>query len=232
MRMLGVKASLSTFRWDLIHLLAQLTSDNRPGVSALSAGVQALLGTVAAERAGFEQAEDALIVAQAMLNKKDKHRDGVLIEAGGMARALDKAGYGSLFPKHSPSATARLGIDAESAEISRILGELGKMPVDHPVRSAYLQELTEAEAGVKAAGGQSDQAVTAIALQRSQLDRFKLEADQGRLTVHGQLVSLLKDKAEADAFFRPTQGAPADEAPSDTPAPAPAATPAVPTPTP
>lgn len=232
MRMLGVKASLSTFRWDLIYLLAQLTSDSRPGVNALAAGVQVLLGKVASERAVLEQAEDALIVAQAMVNKRDKHRDGVLIEAGGVARALDKALYGTLFPKQSPSATARLGIDEESAEVSRILGELGKMPVDHPVRSAYLQEMTEAEAGVKAADGQSDQAVTALALQRSQLDRFKLEADQGRLAVHGQLVSLLKDKAEAEAFFRPTSSSPADEAPTNTPAPAPAAIPAVPSPTP
>ena len=228
MRMLGTKTSLSTFRWDLVYLSAQLTADQRPGVAALAGPVQTLLTKLKTERDALEQAEDAVIVASALLNKKDQHRDGVLVEAGGVARASDKAVYTTLFPKLNPSGTARLGVDAESAEVSRILGELAKLPVDHLLRTAYEPELIAAEAAVKAADAQSDEAVTALALQRSQLDRFKLEVDQARLSTHGQLVTLLKDKAEADAFYRPVSSMPADEAKPDATPPTTPASPSVP----
>jgi len=209
--MLGYRTSVSAFRWDLVYLLAQLTTDTRPGVAALGAPIQALLVTLKAERGAFEDAEDATVVATALLQKKDRHRDAVLTEAGGVARASDKVVYGILFPQLSPSATARLGIAEESAQIARILGELAKLPDDHPLRTEYQSELVAAEAAVKAAGDQSGEAATALALQRSQLDRFKLECDQGRLTAHGQLVTLLKSKAEADTFFRPNTTSPAEE---------------------
>lgn len=225
MRMLGLDASVSTFRWDIIYLLAQLTSDTRPGVAALAPPIQALLDQLSVERAAFEAAEDAMIIATALLNKNDKHRDSVLIEAGGVARAADKAVYKVLFGKLNPSHTARLAIDEESVEVARILGELDKLAEDHPIRAAYRAELLEAEAAVKAAGGQADEAATALALARSRLDRFKLECDTQRLVVHGQLVALLKDKAEADAFFRPGTGAPTgkkkkDPEPEDSTSPA------------
>jgi len=208
--MLGYKTSVSAFRWDLVYLLAQLTSDTRPGVAALGAPIQLLMATLQAERGAFEAAEDAAVVATALLQKKDRHRDEVLIEAGGVARASDKAVYGILFPQLNPSLTARLSLADESAQIARILGELAKLPADHPLRTEYQAELVAAEAAVKAADDQSDQAATALALQRSQLDRFKLECDQGRLVAHGQLVTLLKSKSEADAFFRPNTSAPAE----------------------
>lgn len=227
MRMLGHKAGVSTFRWDLVYLKAQLLADERAEVKALATPVQGLLTTIRTRRDALEDAEDAVIVAAALLQRKDKGRDGLVVEAGGVARAVDKASYAILFPKLNPSATARLPIDEESAEMSRILGEMANLPPDHPVRQAYEQELTAAEAAVKAADAQSDAAVTELALQRSQLDRFKLEMDQARLAIHGQLLTLLKNKAEADGFFRPTTNPPSPASPSpDEPAsPPPAGTP-------
>jgi hypothetical protein len=212
MRLLGHTASLSTFRWDLVYLGAQLLSDQRPGVAALAPLVQNTITDIAAERAALEQVEDEAIIANALLQKKDKSRDELLVEVGGVARASDKEVYTILFPKLNPSQTSRLGIAAESAEMKRILGEIVKLPDKHPVRLAYEQELTDAEVAVLGAGQQSDAAVTALALQRSQLDRFKLKIDEMRLTVHGHLLVLLKSKAEADAFFRPTNNAPGEEA--------------------
>lgn len=216
MRMLGLKASIPTFRWDLVYLLAQLASDGRPGVSALAPQVEAWIATLKEERDALEQAEDAAVIAAALLHKKDDRRDDVLIEMGGMARAVDKQVYAILFKK-SPSVTARLGVKEESAHIQRILGELAKLPADHILRTEYEQGLMEAEAAVKDAGTQADQAVTALALQRSQLARFKLETDRVRLEVHGKLVALLKDKAEAEDFFRPTTSSPGPEEPAEPP---------------
>ena len=229
MRLLGYKAPLATFRWDLIYLLAQLLSDDRPGVSALAAPVQAMLALIDAERAGYEQAEDAVVVAGALLDKRDLRRDKALIAAGGVARATDAAVYKTLFPKLNPSLTARLGIEAESTEIARILGEFAKLPPDSLLVLNYEQELTAAEAQTKTASAQSDQAATAFALQRSQLDRFKLTIDQQRLATHGSLLVVLKSKAEADAFFRPTSAPPGEPAAKDTTAPAAPQAPAAPT---
>lgn len=220
MRMLGAKASLQTFRWDLIYLVAQLLADKRPGVSAVAAPIQTVLAKLATERGAFEQAEDQSIVATALLNKNDKRRDELLVEAGGVARATDKVVYDTLFPKLGPSATGKLNVADESAEMTRILGEVAKLPVDHPIRATYETDLFASETAVKTASDQSNVAVTTLALQRSQLGRFKLEMDQARLKAHGQLVVLLGDKAEADSFFRPTTAAPGEPAPPATPDPA------------
>jgi hypothetical protein len=219
MRLLGTKTPLAAFRWDLIYLIAQLVSDDRPGVADLAPPVQAHLAQIDAERGAYEQAEDAVVVTGALLDKKDRRRDKALIEAGGVARATDADVYKTLFPKLNPSLTARLGIEAESTEIARILGELAKLPPDSLLRLTYEQELTESEALVKIAGAQSNQAITAFALQRSQIDRFKLTIDQQRLATHGSLLTLLKSKAEADAFYRPTGTAPGEPATKDTQAP-------------
>lgn len=220
MRMLGFKASLQTFRWDLVYLRAQTITDERPEVKALAVPVEGLLSQIAAERDALEKAEDAAIVAAALVNKRDRSRDEVLVEAGGVARATDRAVYEVLFPSHSPTATARLGVAAESAQVSRILGELAKLPADHPLRKEYESELQDAEAAVKSAVAQNDDAATALALQRSQIDRFKLAMDKARLETHGQLVALLKDKAAAESFFRPTTRSPSEEAPEAGPDPA------------
>ena len=219
MRMLGIKASVATFRWDLIYLIAQLTADDRPGVSDIAPMVSARLALLIEERGALEQAEDASIIASALLNKRDRRRDTMLVEMGGVVRALDKAVYATLFANKSPSLVAKLSVDDESAEIRRILGEIGKLPADHILRQEYEVELADAEAAVKTAGAQSDEAVTGLALQRSQLGRFKLSTDQLRLEVHGQLLALLKDKAEAEAFFRPTTAAPGAEEPAPPQAP-------------
>jgi hypothetical protein len=231
MRLLGYKTSLAAFRWDLIYLIAQLVSDERPGVGDLAPPLQQLLIRINDERTTYEQAQDAVVVAGALLDKKDLRRDQLLVEAGGVARATDLDVYKTLFPKLNPSLTARLGIEAESAHIDRILGELGKLPADNTLRVTYEQELAEVEALVKNASTTSDQAATAFALQRSQIDRFKLQIDQQRLTTHGSLLILLKSKAAADAFYRPTSNPPGEPATKNAEAPAaPPASPAGPTP--
>ena len=214
MRMLGLRASMATFRWDLIYLAAQLAADDRPGVSDLAPMASDRLVQLGQERAALEQAEDAVVIASALLNKKDRGRDGVLVEMGGVARALDKQVYATLFARQSPSVVAKLAVAEESVEVRRILGELAKLPADHMLRQEYEAELTASEAAVMAASAQSDEAVTALALQRSQLARFKLSTDQVRLEIHGRLVTILKDKAEADSFFRPTTASPSTEEPS------------------
>jgi hypothetical protein len=217
MRMLGVKSPLATFRWDLVYLYARLMADDRDAIKALAPLAQALRDQLSAQRAAFEGAEDAVVIASALVDKQDERRDAVVLALGGVARATDKDAYGLLFPKLNPSKTARLSIDDESSEIARILGELGSMADDHPLRQAYAAPLTSSEAELKAADEAADAAATALALQRSQTARAKLSIDKGRLEIHGKLLVILKDKALADAFFRPTSSAPGatEESPAD-----------------
>ena len=174
MRMLGTRCRLSVFRWDLLYLLARLLADKRAEVKALAGTVQAHLDELRARRDTHEGAEDAVVIAGALLNKEDKERD------------------------------------KESAEVRRILGEFAALPVDHPLRVTYEKPLAMSEELVVAANKQSDEAATQLALQRAQTERFKLSVDKGRLSVHGSLVVLTKDKDEAESFFRPTATAPGD----------------------
>lgn len=211
MRLLGPSTSLAAFRWDLLFLLAQLASDERPDIAALAQPVQDALEKLAKERAAFMEAEDASVIATAILHKRDSKRDRLLVKLGGVARATAREVYAQLFPRRNPTRTAKLGIDAESAEINRILGELATLAADHPLRVAYEKDLGGAQAALVVAKGQADKAETTLALRRSQVERCKLELDKIRLETHGKLLSFFKDKVEADAFFRPTTAAPGDK---------------------
>jgi hypothetical protein len=79
------------------------------------------------------------------------------------------------------------------------------------VRTGYEGALAAAESGVLAAAAQGDDAATALALERSELLRFKLSMDEARLTTHGALLAALKSKTEAEAFFRGTSAAPGED---------------------
>jgi hypothetical protein len=212
MRILGTKASLQVIRWDVVYLLANLMGDERAGVAALAAPIEALLAELKSERDEFEQAENVVVVMTARKGKRDGKLDAVVIKFGGVVRATDKALYGILFSKYNPSQTTRLALDNEVAELERILGEFKVLPADHAVRTAYEAETTDALSALKEAMKESNQADTGLALARTRLDRFKIKVDQARIETHGKLLTLLKNKVDADAFFRPTTSAPGPKA--------------------
>jgi hypothetical protein len=231
MRLLGSKSPLSAFRHDLIYLAASLSADARPDVAALAPSVNQLLGDLRAERELFEQAEDATVIMTARRGRRDAELDELIVTLGGIARSVDKQLYGVLFAKRNPTTIARLGLDKEVVEVDRILGELGKLPEGSALRRDYQGALSSAVTTLRETMTLSRGAEVDLALARSQLDRFKLRADEVRLETHGKLVTLLKDRKEADTFFRPTASAPGTEAspseaeekaPPEPPSPAPA----------
>lgn len=231
MRMLGIRTSIPVYRWDLVYLLAGLLADDRPEVAALAPPVEGLIAELKAERDAFEQAEDASLIMAARRERRDEAVDTVLIELGGVARVKDKPLYDRLFSKYNPSKTARLPLADEIVEMDRIAGELAALPVDHVVRVEYEGPVTASLAALRGAMTSADQASVALSLARTRLERFKLRADQMRLETHGKLLSILKDKDEADSFFRPTKDAPDGKseeakAPEKAPAPEVAAPPA------
>jgi len=217
MRLLGIKAGLPMFRWDLVYLHSNLVSDERADIQALAPPVEALIGEVRAERDLLEQVEDAAILGSARKGKRDGALDTLVVRFGGVARATDKGLYGALFPRHNPSQTARLALPDEVREVERILGEIAALPADHPLRVEYQAALSGALAILKGAMSDSAQAATDLSLARSRMERFKLRLDQARVEVHGKLLVLLKDKAAADSFFRSTTKAPGAEGDAEEP---------------
>jgi hypothetical protein len=219
MRVLGPDTALWVFRWDLIYLAGELAADKRQQVAALAPPVQAAVGELRVRRGDLEEKEDAEILALAILHRRDRTRDGIVIELGGVARATDKVVNATLFDGRSPAGVARLGYDAETREIERISGELTKLDDQHPLKLTYLPKLDDAQGDFVKAKASSDASALDVTLARSEMTRFKLSLDHLRLATHGQLVALLKDKAEADSFFRPSAAVPGEQdlAPVDVP---------------
>jgi len=211
MKLLGIASKLAAFRWDLLYLFSQLESDERADVATLAAPVEVAMQTLESRQIAYDEAHKAVIVATALVAKRDKVRDRLILELGGVARATGRETYTQLFPKYNPSQTTKLGMDLESDEVTRILGELGTLAATHPLRSKYEMSLSDTQADFSAARAQLDAAEVALKLERSQMQRCKVDLDKLRLETHGKLLALLADKAEADAFYRPTLRAP-DEA--------------------
>lgn len=211
MKMLGTKSPLPVFRWDLLYLFSNVSSDERPEIQALGPPVEAGLAEIRSEREAHEAAEDTAIIMAARRGKRDASLDSLLIRFGGVARVSDKGLYGAAFDRYNPSETARLALNDEVKEVDRILGELRALPADNPLRMEYEPALDAAHSAVKAAIGAADQADTALALSRSRVERFKVKLDQLRLETHGRLLAILKSKAAAEAFFRSTTKAPGAE---------------------
>lgn len=211
MRLLGTASSSAAFRWDLLYLCSQLIADDRTGVVALAPAVETGMNVLETRQMAYDQAHAAVIKATAIVVKRDTNRDRLILELGGVARATGRGTYTQLFPKYSPSVTAKLGMDAESEEVERIVGELGSLGATHPLRLKYEKALSDAQTDFLVARGQLASAEVALKLERSQMQRCKEDLDKLRLETHGKLLALLADKSDADSFYRPTSTAP-DEA--------------------
>jgi hypothetical protein len=211
MKLLGIASTLATFRWDLLYLLAQLTTDERVGVSDLAPPIETAMNVLETRRVAYEQTRAAAVIATAMVDKRDQRRDRLIIEMGGVARATGRHDYKRLFPKHSPSQTAKLGIDAQTVEVMRILGELEGFDTTHPLRTNYEARLQIAQKAFATAKTKSDETAVALSIERMQVQRCKVDLDKVRLETHGKLTALLADKNEADAFFRPTTREPEEK---------------------
>lgn len=204
MRNMGIASKSAAFQWELLYLFSQLSTDQRPGVAALAPPVESAMNSLDARMGAYDQARAAVVIATALLHKRDKARDGLILELGGVARATGHQTYKQLFPRYSPSQTAKLAVDAETEEVTRILAEIATFAATHPLRVQYEAKLMAAQADVDAAKGQLGAAEVALKLERSQMQRCKVDLDKLRLETHGKLVALLTDKTEADSFYRPT----------------------------
>lgn len=212
MRMLGTRSALPVFRWDLIHLFSNLSTDERPEIQALAPAIEAGIAELRSERDTHETIEDVAIVATARRGKRDGSLDELLVRFGGIARVSEKDLYAAAFKRYNPTETGRLALDEELKEVDRIVGEVRSLPAAHSIRVDYEPALVAAQTAVRDAITAANEADTALALSRSRVARFKLKLDELRLETHGRLLTILKSKAAADSFFRGTAKAPGAEA--------------------
>lgn len=209
MRLLGQNASLDTFRLDLVHLGASLTAEEeKPEISALAAEPNSLLAELRQHRAELEQAEEFLTLNIALRKRRDHRTDKRLNAIGGTARAAFPKDYEVMFPTLSPSKINRLALDEQIAENDRILGELGALSANHPLRIAYETDFTNDVHTLKQADANTDAAKLALTLSRSKVRQFKMKVDSARVKIHGELLAITGDKKEADSYFRDSTDGP------------------------
>lgn len=217
MRVLGDRASIDAFRFDLVYLEASLLADDRPEVSAIAARVRARISQLRAERDLFETAEDAAVVVTARKGRRDTALDRLVVTFGGHVRAVSPTLYSVFFRAITPTAIARAALQTEVLHVQRIIGELDALPADHAQRSYAPAFRTSLEALVLADQA-SQEADVSLALARSRLQQFKLATDRLRVEIFGELQTLLGSKEEADSFFRRSSSAPsADDDGGDPP---------------
>lgn len=223
MKMLGTDVSLHTVRLDLVFLHASLLADDRAEIQALAGGIGVLLEQLRTERELYERAEDAAVVMTARQQRRDNSLDRLVLTFGGVLRSVNARLYELFFPTLSPSGVGRASLERELTEVTRILGELARLPADDAQRVAYEAPLRSTLDALEAAHTSSEQADTALTLASSRVAQFKHRVDRVRVETHGRLLTLLGDKKTAGEFFRPTTASPSaaeDSAPAAPAAPA------------
>jgi hypothetical protein len=211
MQSFGPKTALPTFRYDINYLYAGLLSDNRPEVNALAPPIGDLLVEIRDERALFEQAEDKAVVTGAKRGRKDRNVDARVVMLGGVARVVDKDLYGRLFATQAPSDINKLALEKQILENKRLIGELGALPADHPVRVGYEAALSGDLTELQSAITDENNADVELKLARSRMRQFKVKLDTARIMTHGKLQTILGSRKEADSFFRRTTAAPGEK---------------------
>lgn len=224
MRLLGQRATLDTIRFDLVFLLASISTDDRAGINSLAPEVDALIARFRNERAAMEAAQEAAVIATARRGRADDSVDRRVLTMGGVVRATNKALYDRLFPRLSPAKTTRLALAKEVEEVKRLEGELEKLDAADRMRAEYAEPLKGARLALEKAMHEADDVDVSLALARSALNTFKHDVDAARVRIHGKLQIVTGKTQEADEFFRAQTSTPegdSDPAPAP-PAPAPA----------
>jgi hypothetical protein len=201
MRLLGVEATVTTIRKDLVYLHARLVADESAGVQALAPEVAAQVVALREERDLFERAEEACTVAFAVRDLKDLSLGRRLVQFGAQARVSEPALYSRCFARRNPSKTAQLRPSAELLAVGRILQEVGALPEESPLRAAHLAALSSHHEALRLAVTASHDADFDLSLARTRLAQFKLDCDRLRQVIHGKLQVIFGSVARADEFF-------------------------------
>jgi len=108
-------------------------------------------------RGGVEDAEDGLVIADAVVGRSDAARDASLVSLGVFVDALGGDDGTRLF-RMSASVIVKLGYQRKTYEIEAILTRIRQYPEDHPMRVEYEQRLADENQALRDAGAGKDEA--------------------------------------------------------------------------
>lgn len=224
MKLLGPNAPLRRHEQDLLYAGASSKAHTDPRVQAIGDALLSEHKRLRALRYDYEDAEDGVILAEALISARDDQRDKTLVSMGQFADALGGPDRAKLF-KLPPSSLAKLGYQAESAAIRDVLTKLAQYPTDHPLTLAYTQRLSDEQAAFDTATAAQDEAAQRMSAVRFTILNAKLDNDAFRERQLGLLIALIGRAAADDIFKRWRTSAsktPSEASTPDTPEPPPA----------
>jgi len=219
MQLLGPDAPLRRHEQDLLYAGAACKAHNDQSVQAIGDALLTEHKRLRDLRYDYENAEDGVIIAEALISARDDQRDKTLVSMGQFADALGGPDRAKLF-KLPPSRLAQLGYQAESAAIRDVLTKLAQYPTDHPLSLAYTQRLSNEQAAFDEAAATQDEAAQRMTAVRFTILNAKLDNDAFRERQLGLLISLI-GRAKANDLFKnwrsSAKATPAEASASDTP---------------
>ena len=199
MRAIGPNSSLRKHEQEMLFTGAKCKAHQKAEVQAIGELLLAQRKKMKTMRDELEDAEDDLVIANAMVSAKDYVRDRSLISTGAMIDAIHPGSRDKLFSK-APSVLAKLGYDKESDAIDQVLVKLKTFPENDPVRMVYEKLLAQQNQAFRKARSEQQEANLELTRIRTVVLRVKMDNDRFREQQFGALLAHVS-KVEAEALF-------------------------------
>lgn len=200
MRSIGPNRSLRHHEQEMLFVAAKCLSYNEEKVQAIGNALLAQRVKLKEARNTLELAEDDEVLANAMVQAKDRYRDRSLVQLGALMDAIHPGERDMIF-RMTPSAIANLGYDAETVEIDKLLVKLRQYDKADPVRLAYEEKLVDQNEEFTKAREKQSEAALKLAEERAMVLRVKMANDRFREVEFGKLLGAV-DKATAEFLFQ------------------------------
>jgi hypothetical protein len=200
MKTLGPKATLRQHEQDLLYSGARCKADPDERVQKIGDEFLQQQQVIQEVRIHFEGTEDGMLIAEALVSRRDATRDTTLIGLGAFSDSLRAGDRQRLFDL-PPSQMAQLGFAEESRKIDEVSARLSQYPADHPLRLAYEVRLQEENQGFKEAAATKEAAHQRLVAARFAVINTKLDNDRFRDQQFAKLITVL-GRQQADDMFR------------------------------
>ena len=157
MRILGPNTWVRRHEQDLLCAGAACKADKQSEVKQVGDEFLERHKQLKTVRGGVEDAEDGLVIADAVVGRSDAARDASLVSLGVFVDALGGDDGTRLF-RMSASVIVKLGYQRKTYEIEAILTRIRQYPEDHPMRVEYEQRLADENQALRDAGAGKDEA--------------------------------------------------------------------------
>lgn len=208
MRELGLGLSLSSFRDDLVYTEAALSA--HPRTKSLAEPVLRAIGEIEGAESKEREVVRRLTRERARVSVADTELDArVTTFANNLLGTVNQDRtstlYKKFFPKEPPSVVVRLSFAEERMAVVNMVGEIGKLPPNHPL-AVHRQPLSEANEALGEALEERRQAVATVTSFNVDEEETKERVNRLRVGVFAEIQRIGaeegRDRKWADSFFR------------------------------